>query len=84
MAALDGVTSATGGVTVEASVSVEVFLGFFFLEDLESVLTAGFWVAEAAIVGVNRGLGVEGVGCSCRAVVSPEWTRRIFVQEMWA
>ena len=80
MAALDGVTSATGGVAVEASVSVEVFLGFFFLEDLESVLTAGFWVAEAAIVRVNRDLGGVGeVGCSCRAVVFPEWTRRIFV-----
>jgi hypothetical protein len=55
-------------------------LGFFFLEDLESVLTAGFWVAEAAIVRVNRDLGGVGeVGCSCRAVVFPEWTRRIFV-----
>jgi hypothetical protein len=54
VAALDGVTSAAGPVVVEASVSVEAFLGFFFFEDLESDLTGGFWVADAAIVEVAR------------------------------
>jgi hypothetical protein len=50
VAALDGVASAAGADAVEASVSVDAVLAFFFFEDLESDLTCGFWVAEAAIV----------------------------------
>jgi hypothetical protein len=50
VAALEGVTSAAGVEVVEASVSAEAVLAFFFFDDLESDLTWGFWVAEAAIV----------------------------------
>jgi hypothetical protein len=37
-------------------VSAEVDLAaFFFFADLDSDLTAGFWVVEAAIVKIERG-----------------------------
>ena len=50
---MDGAASAAGVDAVEASVSLEAALAFFFFADLDSVLTAGFWVAEAAIVKVD-------------------------------
>jgi hypothetical protein len=44
----------TEGV-VGAPVSVGAFLVFFFFADLDSDLTAGFWVTEAAIMRGDDG-----------------------------
>jgi hypothetical protein len=47
---------ASAGCAVNGSVSAEVDLAaFFFFADLDSDLTAGFWVVEAAIVKIERG-----------------------------
>jgi hypothetical protein len=79
VAALDGVTSATGAGADEASVSAEVALAFFFFEDLDSDLTCGFWVAEAAIVEQVR--AVEG-DLVVVQWVGRAWMRIIFVGEL--
>jgi hypothetical protein len=38
---------------------LDTFLVFFFFADLESDLTAGFWVVEAAIMRVGESLGTS-------------------------
>jgi hypothetical protein len=50
---VEGVASAGGAEVAEAS--VDSVLVFFFFADLDSDLTAGFWVVEAAIVKIWRG-----------------------------
>lgn len=49
-------------VAVEVSVSADALLAFFFFEDFDSDLTAGFWVAGDAIVkkGVMGFVQVDG------------------------
>jgi hypothetical protein len=77
VAALDGVTSATGAEADEASASAEVVLVFFFFEDLESDLICGFWVAEAAIVTKARDLEGES---SCGTTKGSWW---VDVEGLW-
>ena len=55
-APLEGVASAGGAGVADAS--ADSVFAFFFFPDFDSDLTAGCWVAEAAIAKV---LGVVGV-----------------------
>ncbi len=76
VAALEGVTSV--GADGATSLSLEATLDLFFFADFDSVLTAGFWIAAAAIVKMGRDFeGFEGVGGGCATMTLEGALRRM-------